>query len=192
MGTYYTMGIDLDHRRKNKPKKGTNSENLYLGLLIKLYKFLARRTGANFNAVVLKRLQMTKINRPPVSLSKLLVLSKTKSVEDDIFVVVGKVLNDSRALVKLPPMKVCALQFSEQARARIVAAGGECFTFDQLAEMRPTGSRCVLVRGPRKARKAESYFGRAPGVPGSHTKQYITSNSKKAEVARGKRNSRVI
>jgi hypothetical protein len=36
-----------------------------------LYRFLERRTESNFNAVVLKRLFMSKTNRPPLSLSKL-------------------------------------------------------------------------------------------------------------------------
>lgn len=36
-----------------------------------LYRFLERRTDSNFNAVVLKRLFMSKTNRPPLSLSKL-------------------------------------------------------------------------------------------------------------------------
>jgi large subunit ribosomal protein L18e len=39
--------------------------------LVRLYKFLARRTDAPFNKVVLRRLMMSKINRPPVSLSKI-------------------------------------------------------------------------------------------------------------------------
>lgn len=39
---------------------------------MQLYRFLARRTDAPFNKVVLKRLFMSKINRPPLSLSKLI------------------------------------------------------------------------------------------------------------------------
>lgn len=37
-----------------------------------LYRFLVRRTGSNFNAVILKRLFMSKINKPPISLSRLI------------------------------------------------------------------------------------------------------------------------
>lgn len=36
-----------------------------------LYRFLVRRTDSSFNKVVLKRLFMSKTNRPPLSLSKL-------------------------------------------------------------------------------------------------------------------------
>lgn len=39
--------------------------------VLQLYRFLVRRTDSNFNKVVLKRLFMSKINRPPLSLSKL-------------------------------------------------------------------------------------------------------------------------
>ena len=35
-------------------------------------------------------------------------------------------------------MRVCALKFTETARARIVKAGGECLTFDQLALQSPS------------------------------------------------------
>ena len=34
----------------------TKSTNVYIKLLIKLYRFLARRTGSPFNKLVLKRL----------------------------------------------------------------------------------------------------------------------------------------
>lgn len=40
--------------------------------LDQLYRFLVRRTGSNFNAVILKRLFMSKINKPPISLSRLI------------------------------------------------------------------------------------------------------------------------
>lgn len=60
-------------------------------------------------------------------------------------------------------MSVCALRFSETARKRIVAAGGECLTFDQLALKAPTGSHCVLLRGSI-LRETDKHFGPAPGI----------------------------
>ena len=36
-----------------------------------LYRFLARRTNAKFNKIILKRLFMSKIHRPPLSLARL-------------------------------------------------------------------------------------------------------------------------
>ena len=41
-----------------------------------LYRFLARRTDAPFNKVVLKRLYMSKTNRPPMSLARIVRLSR--------------------------------------------------------------------------------------------------------------------
>jgi large subunit ribosomal protein L18e len=54
---------------------------------------------------------------------------------------------------------VCALHVTEGARARILAAGGEILTFDQLALRTPKGKNTVLLQGPRKARKAYRFFG---------------------------------
>jgi Ribosomal protein 60S L18 and 50S L18e len=54
---------------------------------------------------------------------------------------------------------VCALRFTESARSRIVAAGGECMTFDQLALKAPKGTNCVLLRGPKNARESVRHFG---------------------------------
>lgn len=38
-------------------------------------------------------------------------------------------------------------------------------TFDQLALVAPTGSNCVLLRGPKNSREAVKHFGPAPGEP---------------------------
>lgn len=66
------MGVDLDHRFDRKAvRRAPRSKNLYLLLLVKLYRFLARRTGTKFNEIVLKRLFMSRTNRPPLSLSRL-------------------------------------------------------------------------------------------------------------------------
>lgn len=65
-------------------------------------------------------------------------------------------------MTEVPKMSVCALRFSETARKRILASGGECLTFDQLALKCPKGSNCVLLRGPI-LREADKYFGPAPG-----------------------------
>merc|ERR1711976_533925 len=75
------MGIDLEHKhRKNKNRTAPKSEDPYLLLLVKLYRFLARRTDAPFNKVVLKRLYMSKKNRPPVSTAKLTRQMKGKDI----------------------------------------------------------------------------------------------------------------
>jgi large subunit ribosomal protein L18e len=182
------MGIDLiaGGRNKRTHRTAPKSDNVYLKLLVKLYKFLARRTDSKFCKVVLKRLFMSRINRPPLSLSKLAKFMAGK--EDSTAVLVGKVTDDVR-LFDVPKLKLCALGVTETARARIEAAGGEIITFDQLALASPTGTGTVLLRGPKSHREAVKHFGAAPGVPHSSTKPYVRSKGRKFEKARGRRAS---
>jgi len=66
------MGVDIVHKYDRKVRRTSpKSEDPYLKLLVRLYKFLARRTESKFNAIIYKRLCMSKINRPPISLRKL-------------------------------------------------------------------------------------------------------------------------
>ena len=88
-------------------------------------------------------------------------------------------------------MRVCALAFSETARARIVAAGGECLTFDQLAVQRPTGDKCILLEGDRSRREAVKHFGQAPGDDNSAARPKVRAYGRKFEKARGRRKSRL-
>jgi large subunit ribosomal protein L18e len=50
-----------------------------------LYRFLVRRAKSNFNAVILKRLFMSKTNRPPLSMRRLVKFMEGKV---DIYLVV--------------------------------------------------------------------------------------------------------
>ncbi|TQD84584.1 hypothetical protein C1H46_029874 [Malus baccata] len=109
-------------------------------LCFQLYRFLVRRTGSKFNAVILKRLFMSKVNKAPLSLSRLIKYMTGK--EGKIAVVVGTVTDDIR-VYEVPCLKVTALRFTETARARIEKAGGECLTFDQLALRAPLGQNTV-------------------------------------------------
>lgn len=54
----------------------------------------------------------------------------------------GTVTDDLRAY-EVPCLKVTALRFTKNARARIENAGGECLTFDQLALRAPLGQNTV-------------------------------------------------
>uniref|UniRef100_A0A2K5S5P2 Large ribosomal subunit protein uL15/eL18 domain-containing protein n=1 Tax=Cebus imitator TaxID=2715852 RepID=A0A2K5S5P2_CEBIM len=60
------MGADIRHNKDRKVgRKETKSQDIYLRLLVKLYRFLARRTSSTFNQVVLKRLFLAgKTKRP--------------------------------------------------------------------------------------------------------------------------------
>jgi large subunit ribosomal protein L18e len=187
------MGIDIRHNKGNYKKRPHRnapvSQDIYLGLLVKAYRFLARRTDAPFNKVILKRLFMSRINRPPLSLARLVRKMKTPGRDGKTAVVVGTVTNDLRIL-DVPKLKLCALRVTEPARARILAAGGEIITFDQLALQAPKGQNTVLLQGPRMQRTACKHFGPAPGAPGSRTKPFVRSKGRKFEQARGRRASR--
>uniref|UniRef100_A0A8C9HUA1 Large ribosomal subunit protein uL15/eL18 domain-containing protein n=1 Tax=Piliocolobus tephrosceles TaxID=591936 RepID=A0A8C9HUA1_9PRIM len=130
---------------------------------------------------------MPKRFKVPLSLSKL--QKHMLKHPDSIAVVVGTITDDIR-LFKVKKLKVCALRFTEGARKRIIDAGGECLTFDELALKHPTGRKCVLLRGPTKARTAEKHFGKAPGQPKSKARPYVRSKGRKFEKARGRRKSR--
>ncbi|CAE7224087.1 unnamed protein product [Rhizoctonia solani] len=182
------MGIDLDrHHIKKGNRTAPKSEDPYLLLLVKLYRFLARRTDAKFNKVILRRLFLSKINKPSISLSR---LTKETSSHPDaaskIVVTVAPVTDDNR-LLTVPKLTVAALRFTRAARERILNAGGEVLTLDQLALRAPTGANTILLRGKRNTREAVKHFGMGPH---KNKKPYMISKGRKFERARGRRKSR--
>lgn len=184
------MGIDIPKKHVRKViRRDPKSDNVYLRLLVRLYKFLSRRTTSHFNKVVLNRLCKSKVNRPPLSLARLEKQMRPVDRHSKIAVVVGTITNDIR-LFKVPKLRICALNVTETARERITGAGGEILTFDQLALQAPKGENTILLQGPRKGREAVKHFGKAPGVPHSKTKPYVRSKGRKFERARGRRKSR--
>ena len=108
-------------------------------------------------------------------MSKLTKLANTEAKRNSILVVVGNVLDDERLLV-VPKLRVCALKFSEGARRRILKAGGEVLTFDQLSKVSPLGKETFLVRG-RRSREALKHF---RGLHGENAKPYILNNNHRA------------
>ncbi|XP_052002291.1 60S ribosomal protein L18-like [Xyrauchen texanus] len=184
------QGVDIRHNKDRKVhRKQPKSQDIYLRLLVKLYRFLARRSDAPFNKVILRRLFMSKTNRPPLALSRLIRKMKLPGRDNQIAVVVGNITDDIR-IQDVPKLKVCALKVTAGARCRILKAGGQIMTFDQLALTAPRGQGTVLLSGPRKAREVYRHFGKAPGTPHSHTKPYVRSKGRKFERARGRRASR--
>ncbi|XP_023332484.1 60S ribosomal protein L18 [Eurytemora carolleeae] len=131
---------------------------------------------------------MSHPNRPPLSLARITRNLKQDGNQGKTVVVVGTVTNDLR-IFDLPKISLCALRVTEQARARILAAGGEILTFDQLAVRAPLGQQTLLLQGCRKARTAERKFG-AAGRPGAHVKPLVRAKGRKFESARGRRESR--
>ena len=187
------MGIDLKaggRRKGHNVRKAPVSKNVYIKLLEKLYSFLARRAESKFANTIVKRLRMSRINNPPISISRLSRFMKGK--DDKIAVIVGAVTDDPRKL-ELPALKIAALRFTETARARITKAGGTCMTLDQLALQQPKGSNTVLLRGSKNSRESVKSFGHrtSPGNPHTHdgVKPRLISSGRKFEMARGRRRS---
>ncbi|TEB29421.1 60S ribosomal protein L18-B [Coprinellus micaceus] len=182
------MGIDIaKHHVKKGARTAPKSEDPYLLLLVKLYRFLARRTDSKFNKVILHRLFLSKNNRAPLSLSR--IVKETAATPDrdaKIIVQVGAVTDDIR-LTEVPKLTIAALRFTRGAKERIIAAGGEAITLDQLAIRAPTGSNTVLLRGVKTAREAYKHFGMGPH---KNKKPYTLSKGRKFERARGRRKSR--
>lgn len=118
------------------------------------------RTDSAFNKVVLRRLFTSRINRPPVSLSR--VKANLKNGNDKKTVVVVGTVTDDNRLLEVPKVQIAALRFTATARARILAAGGSALTLDQLALEKPTGANTLLLRGPKNSREAVKHFGFGP------------------------------
>lgn len=187
------MGIDLTaggRRVGHNVRTTPTSKDVYLKLLVKLYEFLARRTGSKFAETIAKRLCQSRLHKAAISLSRIARFSKGK--EDKTVVVVGPVTNDVR-LLDVPKLTVCALRFTEDARARILKAGGECITFDQLALRAPKGTNTLLLRGQISTRESVRHFGHSTSPNNPHThdgvKPYVRSKGRKFERARGRRRS---
>merc|ERR1719334_2399357 len=115
-------------------------------------------------------------------------MMKKPGRENKTVVVIGTVTDDVR-IHKIPKLKICALRVTAGARARILKAGGELMTLDQLALRSPKGENIVLMQGARKSRDAYRHFG-APGVPNSKAAPFVRSKGRKFERARGRRKSR--
>uniref|UniRef100_A0A2I3HBM8 Ribosomal protein L18 n=1 Tax=Nomascus leucogenys TaxID=61853 RepID=A0A2I3HBM8_NOMLE len=104
------MGVDIRHNKDRKVRrKEPKSQDIYLRLLVKLYRFLARRTNSTFNQVVLKRLFMSRTNRPPLSLSRMVKHGGPGSCwlpgrENKTAVVVGTITDDVR-VQEVPKLK---------------------------------------------------------------------------------------
>lgn len=164
------MGIDLEKkkrgRRKHTGRRAPKSQNIYLKLLFRLYAYLARRTNSRFNKVVAKRLCMSRQARPAVSIAQVSAawIKRTEGGKNPntVVVIVGPVTDDHR-LLKVPRgLRVCCLKMVENARLRVIEAGGQVLTFDELALREPLGKNTCLLRGPFKAGRKWKHFAGRP------------------------------
>ena len=87
------MGLDADKstRVKSRVFCKAKTTNLYHGLLLKLYSFLAGRTDSKINKIANKHLNGTNTMRYPMSLSRLCKVADTDAKKGKILVLVGKV-----------------------------------------------------------------------------------------------------
>lgn len=107
----------------------------------------------------MKRLFLSRVNRPPISLSKIVSeISGTPDFESKIVVAVTTITDDIR-LQEVPKLTIAALRFTKSAKERILKAGGEAITLDQLALRTPTGRNTILLRGRKNTREAVKHFG---------------------------------
>ncbi|AOA66181.1 GQ68_01832T0 [Komagataella phaffii GS115] len=92
-------------------------------------------------------------------------------------------------MLEFPQATIAALRVTATARAKILKAGGEILTLDQLALKAPQGENTLLLAGSRTAREACRHFGFGP-----HQKKAprILSTGRKFEKARGRRQSRAF
>merc|ERR1719422_929558 len=74
---------------------------------------------------------------------------KKEGNADKLAVCVGTVTNDLR-IFDVPKMTLCALRVTEKARERILKAGGEIITFDQLALRAPTARTLYSFKDPAR------------------------------------------
>uniref|UniRef100_A0A8C9M189 Large ribosomal subunit protein uL15/eL18 domain-containing protein n=1 Tax=Piliocolobus tephrosceles TaxID=591936 RepID=A0A8C9M189_9PRIM len=115
------MGVDIRHNKDPKVRRQEpKSQDIYLRLWVKLYRFLARRTNSTFNQIVLKRLFMSPTNRPPLSLSRMIRKMKLPGWENKTAMVVGTITDDAR--VQEPRQTLRPLQGPE-VRARQMLTG---------------------------------------------------------------------
>uniref|UniRef100_A0A8C2QMX6 Large ribosomal subunit protein uL15/eL18 domain-containing protein n=1 Tax=Cricetulus griseus TaxID=10029 RepID=A0A8C2QMX6_CRIGR len=125
------MGVDIRHNKDGKVRrKEPKSQDVYLRLLVKLYRFLARRTNSTFNQVVLKRLFMSRTNRPPLSLSRMIRKMKLPdrcvvgTVTDDVWILeVPKLTAPGTPHSHTKPYVLFKGQKFERARGRRTSLG---------------------------------------------------------------------
>ncbi|KAH6896393.1 60S ribosomal protein L18-B [Coprinopsis sp. MPI-PUGE-AT-0042] len=207
-GKVSKMGIDIArHHVKKGQRTAPKSEDPYLLLLVKLYRFLRPQDRQQIQQGALSSTDssFSKNNRAPLSLSRIVKeTANTKDRESKVIVQVGTVTDDTR-LTEIPKISVAALRFNRAAKERIIAAGGEAIT------LRPTRSAGTYRLEHRSAERSEDCTGGIQTLwhgcvvvvlfgssetntyaagPHKNKKPYTISKGRKFERARGRRKSR--
>ncbi len=121
----------------------TGPTNIELRKLIRTLEKASREHGARIWADVARRLARPRRARAEVNVGKIDGLARRGVIQEDETVLVpGKVLGGGLITV---PVRVAAWRFSESARKKIEAAGGECMTIEELLEENPKGSNVRII-----------------------------------------------
>ncbi|KAM0672534.1 ribosomal protein L18 [Ordospora colligata] len=147
-------------------KKCPNSANVYLKALSRFYSKIARNTSYLCLKKISKRLTMSKSDRQPVKISK--IVSELEGKQDKVAVVVAKVLDDDKVMI-LPAMKIVALQWSKEVKEKVEKYGGSIHTLDELFKVCADMDNVCLVSTDKFSRKSAKFWGPAPGERGSKT-----------------------
>nr|KAF6407920.1 ribosomal protein L18 [Molossus molossus] len=146
------MGVDIRHNKDRKVRrKEPKSQDIYLRLLVKLYRFLARRTNSTFNQVVLKRLFMSRSNRPPLSLSRMVCALRVSSrARSRILKAGGKILTFDQLALDSPKGCGTVLLSGEWCLVSRGGAGSQCE--GGVPYVRSKGRKFERARGRRASR----------------------------------------
>ena len=112
--------------------------NPELAETIRLLKSNAKEHKASIWEALAKKLERSRSMRCTVNLSKINRYTK----EGEALTVPGKVLGAGELDHKI---SVAAFSFSEEAKKKIEAAGGECLTFAALIKKNPEGRDLKIV-----------------------------------------------
>jgi large subunit ribosomal protein L18e len=118
-----------------KNLKTTNPE---LRRLIRLLRKAAKENKASIWRAVAESLAKPRRKRIAVNVSRI----NRYTTDDDEVVVPGKVLG---AGLITHPVKVAALDFSDQARRKIIRAKGKCLSIPELIKANPKGSNVKII-----------------------------------------------
>lgn len=120
------------------PRKQLSSTNSYLVNLIHQMKRKSREYDVKIWRKAADKLAKPKRNRINVNISKL----DRNTQENEEILVPGKVLGSGSIKHSL---KVAALDFSDQARQKIVNVKGKCFTIEQFMKTNPEGKKVRII-----------------------------------------------
>jgi large subunit ribosomal protein L18e len=120
------------------PKRQIKSINPNFVSLIRLLKKKSKENNAAIWRDVAEKLSRPKKKRIAVNISKI----NRHTKENEEVVVPGKVLG---AGAMDHPATVAALDFSDQARAKIERAKGKCLTMSEIVEVNPKGANLRII-----------------------------------------------